>query len=191
MYDTLAQTDLIIRFLHSSKKTYFYPMKKIRFLFLTILILFTSCKYYSFTGGNTGDAKTLQIDFFQNQASLVEPSLSQTFTNDFQDLFTRQTNLTLVNTNGDLRFEGEIVGYRVNPMSATAQETAAQNRLTITVNVRYFNKLEEEDDFEKKFSFYSDFDGTAQLSGSVLESAISEIVERITQDIFNASVAKW
>lgn len=165
-------------------------MKK---LILSIIIITTliGCGAYSFTGGNTGDAKTLQIDFFPNQAPLVEPTLTQRFTNDFQDLFTRQTNLTLTNSNGDLYFSGEITGYRVTPMSGTSDQTAAQNRLTVTVNVRFENKLEEKDDFEKSFSFYSDFDANSQLTGSVLESALDEIIERITQDIFNASVAKW
>ncbi len=168
-------------------------MKKLVFitLFSITSLLMISCGAYSFTGGNTGDAKTLQVDFFQNQASLIEPSLSQNFTQNLQDLFTRQTNLTLVNSNGDLYFSGEITGYRITPMSATADQTAAQNRLTITVNVRFVNKLEEKDDFEKQFSFYSDFDANAQLTGSILENALEEILERITQDIFNASVAKW
>ncbi len=158
------------------------------------LILLTACGPYSFTGGNTGDAKTIQINFFPNQAPLVEPSLSQRFSQDLQDLFTRQTNLTLVRSGGDLRFEGEITGYRITPMSATANQgnqTAAQNRLTVTVNVRFTNKLNEKDDFEKQFSFYSDFGATQQLAGGVLESALDEILERIHQDIFNASVAKW
>ncbi|KGL58615.1 LptE family protein [Polaribacter sp. Hel1_85] len=168
-------------------------MKKIQFIILfsiTTLVL-VSCGAYSFTGGSTGDAKTLQVDFFPNQAPLVEPTLSQRFTNDLLDLFTRQTNLTSVKSNGDLYFSGEITGYRVTPMSATSNQTAAQNRLTITVNVRFVNKLIEKDDFEKQFSFYSDFAADAQLTGGVLEAALDEIMERITQDIFNASVAKW
>lgn len=149
------------------------------------------CGAYSFTGGNTGDAKTIQIDFFPNQAPLVEPALTQRFTNDLQDLFTRQTNLTLTNTNGDLHFSGEITGYRITPMSGTSNQTAAQNRLTVSVNVRFENKFIEKDNFEKTFSFYSDFDANSQLTGGVLENALDEIIERITQDIFNASVAKW
>jgi len=160
-------------------------------LLLVSSVLLIACGAYSFTGGSTGDAKTLQIDFFSNQAPLVEPTLSQRFTQDLQDLFTRQTNLTLIKSNGDLYFSGEITGYRVNPMSATAAQTAAQNRLTVTINVRFVNKLIEKDDFEKQFSFYSDFDANAQLTGGVLEAALDEIIERITQDIFNASVAKW
>ncbi len=160
-------------------------------LFSISTLLFIACGAYSFTGGNTGEAKTIQIDFFTNQAPLVEPVLTQRFTNDFQDLFTRQTNLTLTNSNGDLYFSGEITNYRVTPMSGTLDQTAAQNRLTVTVNVRFVNKLEEKDDFEQSFSFYSDFDANSQLTGSILENALDEIVERITQDIFNASVAKW
>ncbi|CAM1360773.1 conserved hypothetical protein [Tenacibaculum litoreum] len=158
------------------------------FIGLTTII---GCGAYSFTGGNTGNAKTIQVDFFPNQAPLVEPILSQKFTQDLQDLFTRQTNLTLVNSGGDLHFSGEIVDYRITPMSATAQQTAAQNRLTITVNVNFINALEEKDNFEKRFSFYYDYGANQQLTGGVLETALDEIIERITQDIFNASVAKW
>ena len=154
-------------------------------------IFLLQCGAYSFTGGNTGDAKTIQIDFFPNQAPLVEPALTQRFTNDLHDLFTRQTNLTLTNTNGDLHFSGEITGYRITPMSGTSNQTAAQNRLTVSVNVRFENKFIEKDNFEKTFSFYSDFDANSQLTGGVLENALDEVIERITQDIFNASVAKW
>ena len=168
-------------------------MKKIivSALLLISSVLLIACGAYSFTGGSTGDAKTLQIDFFSNQAPLVEPTLSQRFTQDLQDLFTRQTNLTLIKSNGDLYFSGEITGYRVNPMSATAAQTAAQNRLTVTINVRFVNKLIEKDDFEKQFSFYSDFDANAQLTGGVLDGALDEILERVIQDIFNASLGNW
>ena len=167
-------------------------MKKtiILFLFITSLF-FTSCGIYKFNTGDVGNAKTLQIDFFPNQAALVEPTLSQRFTQEMQDLFLRQTNLDQVRTGGDLHFEGEITDYRVNPMSATSQQTAALNRLTITVNVRYYNRLKEEDNFEKRFSFYSDFNANSQLTGGVLDSALEEILERIIQDIFNASIGKW
>jgi hypothetical protein len=168
-------------------------MKKIAIYFLLIIttIFFYNCGIYKFNGGSTGDSKTIQVDFFANQASLIEPQLSQRFTQDMQDLFLRQTNLEQTRTGGDLRFEGEITGYRVNPMSATSQQTAAQNRLTITVNVRFYNRLKEEDDFEKQFSFYSDFDANAQLTGGVLDAALEEILERIIQDIFNASLGNW
>ncbi|MEX1382138.1 LptE family protein [Lutibacter sp.] len=168
-------------------------MKKIGILFsLLTLITIQSCGIYSFTGTNINpDVKTVQIDYFPNEAILVEPSLSQVFTTQLRDLFDTQTNLTSVSSGGDLQFEGEITGYKINPMTATAQQTAAQNRLTITVNVRFFNNKNEDDNFEKNFSHYYDYDANAQLIGSALDDAFDEIIERIAQDIFNASVAKW
>lgn len=173
-------------------KNQFFILKKIGLVSLIVLLFLSeSCGVYSFTGGSTGDAETIQIDNFPNNAQLVEPGLSQEFTNALQDRFLRQTNLKLTNSGGDLLFEGEITQYRVIPIAATADQTAAQNRLTIAVRVRFYNRLVEEDNFEKTFSFFSDFDANAQLTGSVLETAYAEIFERITQDIFNASVAKW
>ena len=169
-------------------------MKKIFNIACAIALLLStqSCGIYSF-GGVTLDEriKTVQIDYFPNNAALVEPTLSQEFTLALQDLFVSQTNLDLVNSGGDIIFEGEITGYRINPMTATSQQTAAQNRLTVSVNVRYFNKYEEENDFERTFSFFHDYDANAQLTGSVLDEAFEVVLERLTQDIFNESVAKW
>jgi hypothetical protein len=164
---------------------------KLLFALLFIIITTESCGIYSFTGGSTGDAKTIQIDYFPNNATLVEPTVSKIFTDALQDLFLRQTNLSLTSTGGDLHLEGEIIDYKVIPISATANQTAAQNRLNLSVRVRFYNKLIEEDDFERTFSFFSDFDANQQLTGTALEDALNEIFERITQDIFNASVAKW
>ncbi|WP_196890660.1 LptE family protein [Aureivirga marina] len=158
---------------------------------LVVLCAITiSCGVYSFTGANT-NAKSVQINFFPNNAPLVEPTLSQEFTLALQDLFLSQTNLSLVKTGGELVIDGEITGYRITPMSATANQTAAQNRLTITVNVRFYNTLDENDDFERNFSFFYDYPADRQLVGSTLADAYQVIFERITQDIFNATVAKW
>ena len=168
-------------------------MKKFSYAIIFLLLITTqSCGIYSFNSIslNSGE-ETVQIDYFPNNAILVEPSLSQKFTQDFQDLFLKQTNLSLVKAGGDLQFEGEITGYKINPMTATAQQTAAQNRLTITVNVRFYNNKLEDDNFERTFSHYYDYDANAQLTGGILEDAFTEILERITQDVFNASVAKW
>ncbi len=149
----------------------------------------SSCSIYGLSGANIGDAKTIQVDFFPNQADIIEPTLTQRFTNDLEKLFITNTSLTSKSSNGDLHFNGEITGFKVTPTSGLASETAAQNRLTVTVNVRFANKLVEKDNFEKTFSFYSDFDANSQLTASVLEGALNEIVERITQDIFNLSIA--
>ena len=167
-------------------------MKK---LYITLSILFSflllGCGIYSFTGGDVGNAKTFQVSYFQNNAALIEPGLDLRFTNALQDYIQNQTNLSLVNTGGDLVYEGEITEYRISPTTATANNTAAQNRLTISVNVRFFNKTDEEKDFEQRFSFFYDYAGNAQLIGSELDTAFEEIFERLTQDIFNRSLANW
>ena len=167
-------------------------MKKTIFALFTFVILITNQSCYTF-GGVTLDArvKTVQVDFFPNNAALIEPVLSQLFTLTLQDLFISQTNLGMVKSGGDIHFEGEIVGYRISPMTATSDQTAAQNRLTITINVRYYNKYEDDKDFEQRFSFYYDYAGSAQLTGSIKQEALEEISERISQDVFNASVANW
>jgi len=166
-------------------------MKIITYLLLILTTLaFTSCGIYSFTGAKI-DAKTIQIDYFPNNANLVEPTLSQKFTVALQDLFLQQSNLNLVKNEGELQFEGEIIDYTIFPTAATAEQTAALNRLTIKVKVRFFNNLNEDDNFEKTFSHFYDYGANEQLIGNTLEDALSEIFERITQDIFNASVAKW
>jgi subtilase family serine protease len=167
-------------------------MKHSKFLLLLILAFsINSCSVYNFTGTGKIDAKTFQVNYFQNNAPLVEPGIERTFTQRLQNLIQNQTSLNLVNSNGDLLYEGEITDYRISPITATADQRAAQNRLTITVNVRFVNKNKDVDSFEKRFNFYYDYTGTDQLVGSKLTTALDEIFERITQDIFNESLAKW
>lgn len=167
-------------------------MRKINFIIaLLILITFSSCSVYNFTGTGKIDAKSFQVNYFQNNASLIEPGIERIFTQRLQNLIQNQTNLNLTNSNGDLVYEGEIVDYRISPMTATADQRTAQNRLSITVNVRFTNKNKETDNFEKKFSFYNDYDGANQLVGAKLTENLDIIFERITQDIFNESLAKW
>ncbi|KUF45499.1 LptE family protein [Myroides marinus] len=166
---------------------------KIKHLFALIFIslFFHSCKYYNFTGTGKIDADTFQVNSFQNNAPLVEPGIERTFTTSLQDLIQNQTSLSLTNTDGDLVYEGEIVEYRISPMTATADQRAAQNRLYVAVNVRFFNKRKPDEDFEKRFSFYYDYPANTQLMGPTLNTAMETIYERITQDVFNESLAKW
>jgi hypothetical protein len=167
-------------------------MKKIYYLLLfSSSFLLNSCSAYNFTGTGKIDASTFQVNFFQNNADLVEPGIDRTFTVQLQDLIQNQTNLNLVKNGGDLTYEGEIVDYRISPMTATADQQASQNRLKIRVNVRFTNKNKETDNFEKTFEFFYDYPAATQLSGASLNVAIEEIFDRITQDIFNESLAKW
>ena len=167
-------------------------MKQLKYIFLILTsITVLGCGAYSFTGADVGNAKTFQVNYFQNNALLVEPGLDRDFTLALQDLIQNQTNLSLVNSGGDLIYEGEITEYRISPTTAQANSTAAQNRLTISVKVNFINTKKEDADFEKNFSFFYDYAGTGQLVGAQKDTAFEEIFERLTQDIFNASLADW
>ncbi|MDO6515611.1 LptE family protein [Zobellia uliginosa] len=164
-------------------------------LCLVLCLSLSGCGVYNFTGGNVGTATTFTIPTFQNYAtqnpgSTFEPGLERDFTLALQDRILNQTSLDLTSSNGDLLYEGEIVEFRISPMSATAQQTAAQNRLSMAVNVRFYNKTKEDADFEQRFSFFYDYPANSQLS-AVKTEALEVIFERITQDIFNASLADW
>lgn len=168
----------------------------IRFLIVIISIITFSCGIYSFTGSSIPvGVETFQVDYFENTAgnrpgSTVEPGIDRDFTIALQDLILNQTSLNLVNSGGDIIYSGEIIEFSVTPMAATAEIKAAQNRLTMAVNLIYENTLNEDDNLEKRFSFYFDFPGNLQVF-DVKDSALEGIFERITQDIFNETLAKW
>ncbi len=165
---------------------------KIIILIFSILPLMQACKGgYSFTGAEINpNIKTITIKFFPNRASLVQPNLSNVFTETLKDKFVSQTNLELVNFGGDLTLEGEIVNYTVSAQSYQGNETAALNRLTITVKVKYTNDIEPDKSFENSFSRYADFDSQQSLS-SVESSLIEEISKELSIDIFNKALANW
>ena len=166
---------------------------KLKFLVIIVSIALYNCSVkYSLTGASISpETKTFQVNYFQNNSTLIEPGIDRDFTNKLIDLLINQTSLDLVKSNGDLLYEGEIVEYRIAPTTATANNRAAQNRLTIGVNVRFYDKSDPDAEFEKRFSFYYDYPGSSQLIGSQKDTAVDEIFERITQDVFNASLAKW
>lgn len=170
--------------------------RSLAFGILLLVLTSQSCGIYSFTGASIPPGvTTFQVNFFENLAgnrpgSTVEPGLDNDFTNALQDLIMNQTNLNLVSQDGQLIYEGEITEYSVTPMSATSQNTAAQNRLKMTVAFRFFNIKKEEDDYKKNYSFFYDFPAELQVY-DVIDSAHKEIFDRITQDIFNDTLAKW
>lgn len=161
-----------------------------------VALLLNACGVYNFTGGNVGEAETFQVNYFQNYAtqspgSIFEPGMDRDFTLALQDRILNQTSLDLVNSGtADLLYEGEITEYRISPMSATAQQTAAENRLSIRVKVRFYNRTKEDSDFDQSFSFFYDYPANTQLA-AIKSEAHEVIFERITQDIFNASLADW
>lgn len=165
-------------------------MKSYIIIFISVFLL-AGCKInYTFTGASISpEIKSVSIQFFQNQAPMVQPALSNDFTEALKDKFVRQTSLELVNGIGDLNFEGVITGYDTKPVSIQ-RETAAENRLTITVKVKYTNALEPEQNFETAFSSYEDYESSQSLE-TVEAELMEAIIDKLVEDIFNKSVANW
>ena len=151
-----------------------------------------SCGIYSFTGTSIQpDVKTVTINYFEYKALKVNPSLSNQITEALKDKFTKLTKLELVDMDGDLEIMGEVTGYDVKATAITANEQAAQNRLTVNVKISFINRKYPEDNFENKsFSAYADFDAMQTLD-AVESSLCEEIVEQLCEDMFNATVANW
>ncbi len=166
-----------------------------RFVFvisLVVLIPMSGCKVqYSFTGASISpDVKTVSVEYFQNLASLVYPQLSSRFTNALKDRFITQTSLNNVREGGDLQFSGQIVSYGVSPIAITANETAAKNRLTISIRVKFENVKDKTFNFDKSFTQYEDYDSGDNFS-SLESELVEKIIVKIIDEIFNNSVANW
>jgi hypothetical protein len=161
-------------------------------LYLILCTLLPSCKVgYSFTGASISpDVKTFTVKFFTKTASLGPASLSQKFTERLKDKFVSQTTLTHVDKNGDLTFEGAITNYTISPIAIQANEVAAQNRLSITVNVKFTNVKDEKQNFETGFTRYKDYDSKKPLA-SIEEELITDINDQLVEDIFNKAVINW
>lgn len=147
---------------------------------------------YSFTGASIPpEVKTIQINQFPNNAPLVNPTLSQVFTDALRDKYQSQTSLIIVSDDGDMMVEGEISDYNTRPAAVQSDDVAALNRLTITVRVTFTNKFDESQSFSNKsFSRYEDYDSTADLV-TVADQLVPIIVEALVEDIFNQTVVNW
>jgi hypothetical protein len=159
-------------------------------ILLTTVFSFQGCGIYSFTGASYGTAKTVSIDYFQNRSTYVNADLSNTITEALKDRFVSQTPLTLVKSGGDLHFEGTITGYTISSVGIKAGETASLNRLTITLKVTFTNETAPENDFDKSYTRYSDYDVSSSFN-SVESSLVEEITKQLIDDIFNDSVVNW
>ena len=158
---------------------------------LLMTFLVTSCGIYSFTGTSIqSDVNTITIPYVESKALRVNPSLSNDLTEALQDKFRKLTRLEQVDVDGDLELVCEITGYDVKATAVTADEQASQNRLTVSVKVEFTNRKYPEDDVSKSFSAYEDFDAT--LSLDAVEGTLCEtIIDKLVEDIFNATVAQW
>ena len=163
---------------------------KIAVLVLALALVCQSCGIYTFSGASIpAEAKTVSVAYFPNHAQLVNPLLSNNLTNALRDAMTNPTPLDVIESGGDLAFEGEITDYRTAPVAISGQ-TAAMNRLTVTVKVRFSNRIDDTKDFEQTFSRYEDYPSNQDLN-AVQESLTATIVDQLVEDIFNKALVNW
>ena len=165
-------------------------MRKLLLLLAAVCCL-NACGIYSFSGTSIQpDVNSITINYIEYRALRVNPAFSNEFTEAIRNQFRRMTRLEQVDVDGDMEISGEVTGYEVTPAAITADEVAARNKLTVTVKIQFSDKKHPEEDFDKSFSAYAEYDSTNTLDA--VESALcSEIIEKLVEDIFNASVAQW
>ena len=167
-------------------------MRRLLFVLLTAVVAVGCTVKYSLSGASIPpDAKTFSVAYFPNNAAMVTPTLSSTLTDALVDKFSRSTRLTQVPEGGDFAFEGEIIGYTSATASVSSNDYALQNRLTITVRVRFTNLIDEKASFNNRtFSAYADYDSTKLLT-EVEGELMTQIVDQLVNDIFQASASNW
>jgi len=173
---------------------------KIPVLFCGVALFLQGCSVqYSFTGTtiNYEEVQTFSVEKFFNDSGGGPANMEQIFTESLKDYYQRNTQLELVNTNGDLQFMGAITQYSVTPQAVVSSndpnlpDRAGQMRLTIRVEVEYLNTANEEDNIKQSFSFFQDYDSRTTTLLDVEDQLVEEIFETIIQDIFTATVANW
>jgi hypothetical protein len=170
---------------------------KIKFLklsYITLLsfVLLTACfsVRYDLKGGAEIKGNTISVQYFDNRATRVEPTLGQRLTDQLKDYMESNTKLRMINTMGDHDFSGEITDYRITPASIAAGDQAAKTRFTITIRVKYTNSIDPDSSFDSNFSRFRDFDSTQDFSA--VEADLSEeIIEEIIEQIFNKAFVNW
>lgn len=166
-------------------------MRRLICMFAAATVLCACSVSYSFSGTSIQpDVNTITINYIEYRALRVNPSLSNELTEAIRNQFRRMTRLEQVDRDGDMEISGEITGYDVSAAAVTANEVAARNKLTVTVKISFSDKKHPEEDFDKSFTAYAEYDSTNTLDA--VEGALcQEIIDKLVEDIFNASVAQW
>lgn len=180
-------------FIAKSKNTISMNKRRITYSLVCVAFLLSiaaTCKV-SFNGAQIPvDVKTLTINYFPNQATLVSPSLSQTFTESLKDKFLRESSLTLTEQGGDWELSGAIVKYESTPIAPTGQETTALNRLSITVKVDFTSRKSEDADWSQNFMRYEDYESAKTLS-QVEGDLLPKLSEQLADDIYQKLTQNW
>ena len=165
---------------------------RISLLVFTLVVGISCTVSYKFNGSNINydKVKTISIADFPIKSDYVYAPLGTKVNEDLKDIFLRQTRLKLVNNNADLEIDGEITGYNQYNQAVSADGYSSETKLTITVNVRFVNNTNHEQDFEQQFSAFRVYD-SRELLTAVQDGLIAEMTKEITDQIFNATVANW
>lgn len=147
---------------------------------------------YDFKGGVAIDPKikTFSVQYFDNRASLVEPLFSQKFTEELKLYIQNNTDLRMVTGRGDIDFSGVVKTYKITPQAISSGETAANTRFSIGIQVNYANSIDPDDDFEKTFSQYKEFESTTSFN-EVEDVLSTEIREELIEQVFNEAFVNW
>lgn len=170
-------------------------IKKIQFISIALAaVILSGCTIsYKFNGTiiDYNKVKSISVQDFPNRAAMVYAPLATKFNEEVRDIYTRQTRLNMVRQNGDLELEGEITGYDLSPQSISSENTmASETRLTVRINVRYTNNTNHDEDFERSYTAYRNFDSN-RLLNDVQDQLIDEIIKEICENIYNDTVANW
>ena len=165
-------------------------MKQTLIISIFALILSACSTSYSFTGTSVGEAKTISIETIYNRAALTPPGYEQNFTESLKEFYLRQTSLDLVKSNGDMQVSGSITRYYSGPIATTGNETTSQNRLTVTVKIKFINKLDPSQNFDRNFTRFEDYASSESLS-SIQDQLFTSITDQLAQDIIQASIGNW
>lgn len=165
----------------------------VKYLVCTLCLVLSSCSVsYKFNGASIDytTTRTIQIADFPLRSAYVWAPMHSMFNNSLSDIYSRQTKLSQVKRNGDLQLSGEIVEYSQFNKAVSADGYANQTQLKMTVNVRFVNNKKHADDFERRFSATAEYDARQQLS-AVQEDLVTQMINDIVDQIFNATVANW
>jgi len=162
------------------------------FAIVALVVFSTACSINMTMSGASipENINDFSVQYFDNRAPLINPVLSQNLTEGLKDRITNESRLKLVNGTGDVDFSGEITGYSVRPMAIQADAISAETRLTMTVKVRYKNYKDPKKNWESSFSAFRDFESSQNIN-AIENDLTTEMIEEITENIFNKAFADW
>lgn len=151
----------------------------------------SGCGFYSHSGASVPpDAKTFSVQYINNLASIVQPTLSQVLTEKLKRKFINETQLQLAQSDGDIEFSGKILEYRSNPVGVQGNQQNAVNQLVINVEITFENKKDEKKNFTQTFSTFVNYPADQTL-GAVENQLIQTATDQLVTDIFNKAFINW